>query len=131
MVQEGIVLGHIVSDKGIEVDKAKIKVIEDLQPPKTVREIWSFLGHAGFYRCFIKDFYKIRKPLTGLLIKDVEFIFDDKCLEEFRLLKQALISAPIIQPSYWNEPFEIMFDASDFAVGFVLGHRKVKKLHVI
>jgi hypothetical protein len=50
MVQEGIVLGHIISNRGIEVDKAKIEVIENLQPPKTVREVRSFLGHAGFYR---------------------------------------------------------------------------------
>ena len=64
MVQEGIVLGHKISHKGIEVDKAKIEIIENLQPPKTVREIRSFLGHAGFYRRFIKDFSKITKPLT-------------------------------------------------------------------
>ena len=87
MVQEGIVLGHIISNRGIEVDKAKIEVIENLQPPKTVREVRSFLGHAGFYRRFIKDFSKITKPLTELLMKDVEFIFDNKCLEAFQTLK--------------------------------------------
>ena len=87
MVQEGIVLGHIISNRGIEVDKAKIEVIENLQPPKTVREVRSFLGHAGFYRRFIKDFSKITKPLTGLLMKDAEFIFDNKCLEAFQTLK--------------------------------------------
>jgi hypothetical protein len=74
MVREGLVLGHVVSNRGIEVDKAKIEVIENLQPPKTIREIRSFLGHAGFYRRFIKDFSKITKPLTGLLMKDAEFI---------------------------------------------------------
>ena len=131
MVQEGIVLGHIISNRGIEVDKAKIEVIENLQPPKTVREIRSFLGHVGFYRRFIKDFSKITKPLTGLLMKDAEFIFDNKCLEAFQTLKQALISAPIMQTPDWNEPFEIMCDASDYAVGAVLGQRKDKKLHVI
>src|SRR3954464_8478686 len=115
MVRQGIVLGHIVSDKGIEVDKAKIEIIENLQPPKTVREIRSFLGHAGFYRCFIKDFSKITKPLTELLMKDFEFIFDDKYVEEFRTLKQELISAPMMQPLDWSEPFEIMCDASDYA----------------
>src|SRR3954463_14350271 len=116
MVRQGIVLGHIVSDRGIEVDKAKIEIIENLQPPKTVREIRSFLGHAGFYRRFIKD---------------AEFIFTDKCTEAFHTLNQALISAPIMQPPDWNEPFEIMCDASDYAVGAVLGQRKDKKLHVI
>src|SRR4051812_5577913 len=102
MVRQGIVLGHIVSDRGIEVDKEKIEIIENLQPPKTVREIRSFLGHAGFYRCFIKDFSKITKPLTELLMKDFEFIFDDKYVEEFRTLKQELISAPMMQPLDWS-----------------------------
>jgi hypothetical protein len=105
--------------------------LENLQPPTTVREVRSFLGHAGFYRRFIKDFSKITKPLTGLLMKDAEFIFDEQCLESFRLLKRALISAPIMQPPDWNQPFEIMCDASDYAVGAVLGQRKDKKLHAI
>lgn len=70
IVKEGIVLGHIIYERGIEVEKVKIEVIENLQPWKTVREIRSFLGHAVFYRCFIKDFSKITKPLTGILMKD-------------------------------------------------------------
>ena len=131
MVRQGIVLGHIVSNRGIEVDKAKIEIIKNLQPPKTVREIRSFLGHAGFYRRFIKDFSKITKPLTELLMKEAEFIFDDKCLNAFETLKEALISTPIMQPPDWNLPFEIMCDASDYAVGAVLGQRKEKKLHAI
>ncbi|XP_058733056.1 uncharacterized protein LOC131604643 [Vicia villosa] len=131
MVKQGIVLGHVVSERGIEVDKAKIKVIENLQPPKTVREIQSFLGHAGFYRRFIKDFSKISKPLTSLLMKDVEFNFNDECLEAFEVLKTSLISAPIMQPPDWNLPFKIMCDASDYVVGAVLGQRKDKKLHAI
>ena len=64
-------------------------------------------------------------------MKDVEFIFDEKCIEAFNLLKQALISAPIMQPPDWTQPFEIMCDASDYVVGDVLGQRKDKKLHVI
>ena len=131
MVTEGMVLGHIVSEKGIEVDKPKIEVIENLNPPKIVREVRSFLGHVGFYRRFIKDFSKITKPLTDLLMKDVEFISNEKCIEAFNRLKQALISAPILQTPDWTKPFEIMCDASDFAIGAVLGQRKDKKLHVI
>ena len=66
MVKSGIVLGHIVSDRGIEVDKVKVDLISKLSPPKTVREVWSFLGQAGFYCRFIKDFSKISKPLCDL-----------------------------------------------------------------
>src|ERR1051325_5656050 len=131
MVKQGIVLGDIVSERGIKVDKAKIEVIENLQPPKTVREIRSFLGHTGFYRRFIKDFSKFSKLLTNLLMKEVKFIFDDDCLKAFEWLKTTLISAPIIQPPDWSLPFEIMCDARDYAVGAVLGQRKDKKLHAI
>ena len=83
MVREGIVLGHLVSERGIEVDRAKIEVIEQLPPPVNIRGIRSFLGHAGFYRRFIKDFSHIARPLTNLLAKDVPFEFDDACLKSF------------------------------------------------
>jgi len=117
MVREGIVLGHLVSERGIEIDKAKIEVIEHLPLPVTIKGIWSFLGHAGFYRRFMKDFSFIARPLTGLLGKDVPFEFDDACLQAFEILKKALISAPIIQPPDWSLPFEIMCDAIDYVVG--------------
>jgi hypothetical protein len=117
MVREGIVLGHLVSERGIEVDRAKIEVIEQLPPLVKVKGIRSFLGHAGFYRRFIKDFSHIVRPLTNLLAKDVLFEFDDVCLKSFNILKEAPISAPIIQPPDWSLPFELMCDASDYAVG--------------
>ena len=131
MVTEGVVLGHRVSGRGIEVDRAKIEAIEKLPYPKDIRGIRSFLGHAGFYRRFIKDFSKISKPLTNLLQKDVPFSFNEDCVESFNILKNALTSAPIIQPPDWNLPFEIMCHASDYAVGVVLGQRVDKKLNVI
>jgi len=131
MVREGIVLGHLVSERGIEVDKAKIEIIEKMLPPTSVKEVKSFLGHAGFYHRFIKDFSSITKPLTSLLLKDADFVFDNLCLKAFCRLKEALVTAPIIQPPDWNLPFEIMCDASDYAVGAVLGQRKDKKMHVI
>ena len=131
MVNEGVVLGHLISERGIQVDKAKIEVIEKLPPPVNVKGVRSFLGHAGFYRRFIKDFSKIAKPLTQLLLKDATFKFTDVCLESFYRIKEALITAPIIQPPDWNLPFEIMCDASDYAVGAVLGQRKDKVLHAI
>ncbi|CAM8929270.1 unnamed protein product [Rhodiola kirilowii] len=98
MVTHGVVLGHVVSQEGIEVDKAKIDLIMTLPYPSIVRDIKSFLGHAGFYRRFIKDFSK---------------------------------RTPIIQTPDWEQPFEIMCDASDYAVGVVLGQRINKKVVVI
>ncbi|XP_074299184.1 uncharacterized protein LOC141630232 [Silene latifolia] len=119
MVDEGIVLGHVISSRGIEVDKAKVDTIRTLPYPTNVREVRSFLGHAGFYRRFIKDFSKIAAPLCKLLQKDCEFIMSQECKGAFDMLKEKLISAPIIQPPNWNEPFEIMSDASNYALGTV------------
>ncbi|KAK1696199.1 hypothetical protein QYE76_012896 [Lolium multiflorum] len=116
MVNEGIVLGHKISERGIEVDRAKVEAIEKMPYPRDVKGIRSVLGHAGFYRRFIKDFSKISKPLTNLLQKDVPFVFDDDCKEAFETLKKALTTAPVVEPPDWNLPFEIMCDASDFAV---------------
>nr|GEZ85885.1 reverse transcriptase domain-containing protein [Tanacetum cinerariifolium] len=123
MVKEGIVLGHKISKKGIEVDKAKIEVISKLPLPTTVKGIRSFLGHAGFYRRFIKDFSKISRPMTHLLEKNSPFIFSNECIQAFRTLKDKLTEAPILIAPNWDQPFELMCDASDFAVGAVLGQR--------
>ena len=79
MVTEGIVLGHKISAAGLEVDQPKVVVIQTLMPPTTFKEIRSFLGHAGFYRRFIKDFSKISRPLCRLLEKDAKFEFDESC----------------------------------------------------
>ncbi|XP_045830863.1 uncharacterized protein LOC123922161 [Trifolium pratense] len=131
MVTEGIVLGHKISSRGIEVDRAKVEVIEKLPPPVNVKGIRSFLGHAGFYRRFIKDFSKIAKPLSNLLNKGTSFTFDDECLIAFTELKERLVTAPIIIAPDWKLEFELMCDASDYAVGAVLGQRKNKTFHVI
>jgi hypothetical protein len=131
MVKQGIVLGHVISQRGIEVDKAKVDLISNLPPPRTVKEIRSFLGHAGFYRRFIKDFSKIARPLCKLLAKETPFEFNEECLKAFGALKEILTSTPVIRPPIWGEPFEIMCDASDYAVGAVLGQRIEKLPHVI
>ena len=91
MVQEGIVLGHWISARGIEVDKAKIEAIEKLPPPSSVKGIRSFLGHAWFYRRFIKDFSQIAKPLSNLLIQGTPFEFDAQCMRAFSVLKDKLV----------------------------------------
>ncbi|XP_062075809.1 uncharacterized protein LOC133779928 [Humulus lupulus] len=112
MVNEGIVLGHKISKKGIEVDRAKISTIENLPPPVSVKGVQSFLGHEGFYRRFIKDFSKVSKPLSTLLMNGVTFDFDEKCQQAFRILKAKLISAPIVVAPQWDFPFELMCDAN-------------------
>jgi hypothetical protein len=96
MVREGIVLGHKISKKGIEVDKAKIEVIEQLPPPTNMKGIRNFLGHEGFYRRFIQNFSQIARPLMHLLAKDAPFIFMEECLQSFHTFMEALVSAPVI-----------------------------------
>nr|GEY73649.1 uncharacterized protein [Tanacetum cinerariifolium] len=123
MVKEGIVLGHKISNNGIKVDKAKVDVISKLHHPTTTKGIRSFLGHAGFYRRFIKDFSKIARPMTRLIEKHTSFFFFKECVEAFQTLKRNLTEAPILIVPDWDLPFELMCDASDFAIGAVLGQR--------
>ena len=127
MVREGVVLRHIVSGKGLEVDKAKIEVIQNLPLPSTVKDLRSFLGHVGFYRRFIQDFAKVSKPLTTFLCKDKDFIINEEGKCAFKTLKQTLIEAPILQSLNRDLPFEIMCDALDYTVRAVLGQRLDKK----
>ncbi|XP_050156648.1 uncharacterized protein LOC126630561 isoform X2 [Malus sylvestris] len=122
---------HIISEKGIEVDKSKAELVSSLPLPTTVREVRSFLGHAGFYRRFMKDFSKISRPLCRLLQKDVSFDMNKECVVAFNKLKELLSTAPVIMPPDWSLPFELMCDASDYAVGAVLGQRVNKVPHVI
>jgi hypothetical protein len=110
-----VVLGHIISKKDLEVDKAKIEVIEKLPPPTSVKEIHSFLGHAWFYRRFIKDFSKIVELLTNLIMKDVDFNFDEHYFETFCRLKKALVSAPILQPPEYFTSRELDFSARNIS----------------
>ncbi|GJV47044.1 reverse transcriptase domain-containing protein [Tanacetum coccineum] len=131
MVKEGIVLGHKISKSGIEVDQAKVDVIAKLPHPTTVKGVRSFLGHAGFYRRFIQDFSKIARPMTHLLEKETPFFFSKECIESFNTLKRKLTEALILIAPDWDLPFELMCDASDFAIGAVLGQRKNKHFQPI
>ncbi|GJU28346.1 reverse transcriptase domain-containing protein [Tanacetum coccineum] len=124
MVKEGIVLGHKISKSGLEVDRAKVEVIAKLPHPTSVKGVRSFLGHAGFYRRFIQDFSKIARPMTHLLEKETPFVFSEECIDSFNTLKRKLTEAPILIAPDWDLPFELMCDASDFAIGAVLGQRK-------
>ena len=89
------------------------------------------MGHAGFYRRFIKDFSKLSKPLCNLLEKNSTFDFDDVCLQAFNAIKEKLISAPVMIVPDWSQPFEVMCDASDFAIGAVLGQKREKLFRAI
>ncbi|XP_070015437.1 putative mitochondrial protein AtMg00860 [Nicotiana tabacum] len=117
----GHCFGPQISKQGIEVDRAKIKITSKLPPPTSVKGVQSFLGHADFYRRFIKDFSKITNPMRKLLEKDANFIFDEKCLKAFEELKENLTTTPIIVTPDWSLPFELMYNASGLAFGEVLG----------
>nr|GFA61994.1 reverse transcriptase domain-containing protein [Tanacetum cinerariifolium] len=131
MVKEGIVISHKISKHRLEVDRAKVNVIAKLPYPTTVKGVRSFLGHAGFYRRFIQDFSKIARPMTHLLAKETPFVFSKDCIDSFETLKKKLTEAPILVVPDWNLPFELMCDASDFAIGAVLGQRKTKHFQPI
>ena len=131
MVNQGIVLGHIISSRGIEVDKAKIELISKLPSSTNVKTVRQFLGPAGFYRRFIKDFSKIAKPLCKLLDKDAKFFWEKECQERFEEMKSHLTNTPIVLVPNWQFPFEVMCDARDLAIGAVLGQREDGKPQVV
>ncbi|GKC51466.1 reverse transcriptase domain-containing protein [Tanacetum coccineum] len=105
--------------------QSKDRCNSKLPPPNNIKGIRSFLGHAGFYRRFIKDFSKIALPLTKFLKKDTLLEFNDKCQNAFKILKEKIAYAPVIVSPNWSLPFELMCDASDFACGAILGQKEV------
>ena len=124
-------LGHIILSRGIEVDKAKIELTSQLPSPMNVKTVRQFLGHAGFYRRFIKDFSKIAKPLYKLLEKDAKFVWEKECQESFEELKSHLTTTPVVRAPNWQLPFEVMCNASDLSIRAVLGQREDGKPHVV
>jgi hypothetical protein len=89
MVKQGIILGHVIPHKGIEVDKAKVDLISNLPPPCTVKEVRSFLGHVGFYRSFIQDFSKIARPQCNLLVRDAYLYLMRIAREHLGILREV------------------------------------------
>nr|GEY41465.1 hypothetical protein [Tanacetum cinerariifolium] len=128
MVKEGIILGHKISKNKIEADKANVDVVAKRPHPTTIKGIRSFLGHAGFYRRFIQDFSKIARSMTRLLEKDTPFIFSKECIEAFQTLKKKLTEAPILVAHDWDLPFELICDASDFAIEVYCPRNEVQKM---
>ncbi|XP_038885507.1 uncharacterized mitochondrial protein AtMg00860-like [Benincasa hispida] len=121
MVIKGIMLGHKVSKAGLKVDQAKIDAIAKLPAPVNVKMLKSFLGHTGFYKRFIKCFSQIFRPLSILLEVDSPYDFDNACIRVFNMLRDALISMPILVALDWTQPFELMCDTINYTVGAVLG----------
>jgi hypothetical protein len=113
-------LGHTISKDGISVYPSKVQEVMDWKPPKSVHQIRSFLGFAGYYRCFIPDFSRIAKPMTELLKKGVKFVWREACEKAFHTLRQHLTSAPVLVQPDNSKPFEVFFDASGTGLGSVL-----------
>ncbi|WVZ49536.1 hypothetical protein U9M48_000884 [Paspalum notatum var. saurae] len=119
-LKEVAFLGHILSAKGVAVDPSKVEDVLNWKQPQTVTEIRSFLGLAGYYRRFIKDFSKIAKPMTALTQKNAKFAWSPKCEEAFGTLKKLLTSAPVLAQPDITKPFDVYCDASGSGLGCVL-----------
>ncbi|WVZ58909.1 hypothetical protein U9M48_009128 [Paspalum notatum var. saurae] len=113
-------LGHILSEKGVAVDPSKVEDVLNWKQPETVTEIRSFLGLAGYYRHFIKDFSKTAKPMTSLTKKNAKYLWDPKCEEAFISLKKSLTSAPVLAQPDVTKPFDVYCDASGNGLGCVI-----------
>jgi hypothetical protein len=113
-------LGHVINREGICIDPNKVSTIVEWERPSTVKEVRSFLGMAGYYRRFVKDFSIIAKPMTMLTHKGVKFMWTEECERSFCLLKERLVSAPILIVLKFGERFTVYFDASQVGLGCVL-----------
>ena len=122
---------HVISSRGIEVNKAKIELISKLPSPTNVQTIRQFLGRVGFYRRFIKDYSTIAKPLYKLLEKDAKFAWERDCQKRIEELRSHLTTTPIVRAPNWQLPFVVMCDSSDLAIGTVLGQREGGKPYVV
>jgi len=123
MFTEGIVLGHHISGDGIKVDKSKVEVISKLSIPNCQKDVRSFLGFTRYYRRFIENFTKIASPLFKFLTKDCEFNWNSDCQLAFETLQTKISEAPILRGPNWKLPFHISIDASNTALGAVLGQK--------
>jgi hypothetical protein len=130
MMIEGVILGNYISADGIRVDPAKIEVILNLPTPHTQTEVRSFLGASGYYRRFLPNFSKTSAPLHALT-SNVEFKWSEKCDMAFAGLKKLISIAPVLRGPNWKIPFQISTDASDIAIGVVLGQEEEKKPYAI
>ena len=126
-IQSGILLGHVVSRKGLEVDTDKVRAILALLAPTTIREVRGFLGCVGHYMRFIEGYAKQATPLTELLKKEEEFIWTERRQQAFQELKATLAKAPVLSPPDWNQEFHVTIDASGWCLGAILWQYKGDK----
>lgn len=125
--KEVIYLGHIIGKNGVRPDPGKIDAVQNFPIPKNAKNIKQFLGLAGYYRRFIKNFSKIAKPLTNLLKKDINFKWSEREQESFNILRDALCQEPILQYPDFTQPFLLTTDASGTAIGAILSQGQIGK----
>jgi hypothetical protein len=113
-------LGHIISGEGIVVDPTKVEAIMEWPTPTNVQEVRSFMGLAGYYRCFVEGFSKIANPITELQKKNKKFVWSEKCVEAFQKLKELLTTTPILKVPDMDKEFLVCTDASKEGLGGVL-----------
>ena len=116
-------IGHVISKDGLKPNPARVIKVKDFPTPRNVDEVRSFLGLANYYRKFIQNFSHIAHPINTLLKKNVAFQWNQSQQEAFDLLKEKLISSPILRHPDMTKPFILMTDASDYAIGAVLGQQ--------
>ncbi|XP_066162169.1 uncharacterized protein, partial [Oryza sativa Japonica Group] len=113
-------LGHVISAKGVAVDPETVTAVTDWKQPKTVTQVRSFLGLAGYYRRFIENFSKIARPMTQLLKKEEKFVWSPQCEKAFQTLKEKLVSSPVLILPDTRKDFMVYCDASRQGLGCVL-----------
>ncbi|XP_050064939.1 uncharacterized protein LOC126553869 [Aphis gossypii] len=130
LLKEVVYLGHLISENGVTSDPNKLSCIKDYPRPLTEKDVKSFLGLLNYYRRFVDNFAKIAKPLTNLLKKNTPFVWTDMCEDAFQELKKSInepTSVSIPHPNWENGNFNLMMDASQYAIGAVLSQGKAPK----
>jgi hypothetical protein len=121
-------LGHIVSKQGLLVDLAKIAVIVNLPPPKTIFQLRATLGHTGYYKKFIKGYVQITAPMENILRKETKFQWNDECQHGLDTLKENMVTVLILAFPDWEKAFHVHVDASSIALGAILAQPRVGDL---
>ena len=126
MVSHGVVLGHIVSRRGIATNEDKVKVILTLDPPQTVKEVQTFMGHMNYYRRFMKGYAKLSRPIYGLIHT---LGWTESCQKAFQQLKKNLATTPILRAPDWGKEFHVHIDASAYVIWSILTQLGEHKLN--